>query len=141
MFKITIYVRPRDGFKFKEWFEEEELQDVLSVYLDFDEDCENEEDSKVYVLSGMYDEVPIEDIIDLLGEDSDLVIEWYSSEVPIEKIEDPSTIGTVENGNLIVVYGDSCGRCSYIKTEPLCFITDYNIMTPDEFFDRDPAFW
>ena len=32
MFKITIYVRPRDGFKFKEWFEEEELVEMSELF-------------------------------------------------------------------------------------------------------------
>lgn len=144
MFKITIFVRPRDGFDFKTWFEEDEIQDEFSWGLDFDNDYEEDNesnDSEMYVLSGMYDEVPIDDIVNILGSDSDLVIEWYSSKVPEEKANDPSEISYVEDGDIIAIYRDSCGVYSYIRTEPCCYVGECKIMTADEFFDRDPAFW
>ena len=140
MFKITIFIRPRDGFNFREWFEEEELQDELPVYFDFDEDYE-EGESEVCVLSGMGEEAPIEGIIDLFGDASDLVIEWYSNNLPSEKIEDPAEVGTVEDGDVIAIYGDCCGVYNYIETEPCCYRSECKLMTPQEFFDREPAFW
>lgn len=143
MFKITIFVRPRDGFNFKDWFEEDEIREEFSWNLDFDEDYEDNEieDSEMYVLSGMYDEVPIDDIVEILGTNSDLVVEWYSSEVPNEKEEDLSKLGYVEDGEIISIYKNSCGVYSYIKKEPCGYAVECKIMTADEFFNRDPAFW